>query len=189
MVSWKDWLTTFWKVLIHPLPKTFVEESHKAKDKLGDAILWLELGLIFTFCFNFIAYQYVPSLFIVISAILFYPIVFLFYVFITNTIYLRLFHRKESLYDEMLYFTAVIVVMAIILSCLLSIIPMVGSVIDGLPFLYALILLAIAIKTLSTLKLWESIVTVVLSTTITASGFVCIIAFVLSLMNTIPNVF
>ncbi len=36
-----DWLGTFWRVLVAPTPKTFLQEAKKADGKFASAVVWL----------------------------------------------------------------------------------------------------------------------------------------------------
>ncbi len=41
----KDWLRTFGRVAVRPLPSTFLTEAEKAKGKFGGAVGWLAFVL------------------------------------------------------------------------------------------------------------------------------------------------
>ena len=184
-----EWFETTWKILVRPLPSTFLNESKKSKNKLASAILWIEIGFIFLYSANYLLFRH-PEKFVTVLGVLFImPFVFLFYVFCMNTIYMRVFHRKTSKYDELLYSMTSIYILFMLLLVLLSAIPMIGAYANWVSFVYALILLVIAVRGITKLKVWESIVTVIVSTILGGAGFLCIPAIIGSLMTTVPKVF
>jgi hypothetical protein len=166
-----------------------VNESQKAKGKIFGAISWLLLIVAFNHFYVYAVYKYVFSLSVIIMTFLFFPIVFLFFVFCIETVYQKAFHRKKTYYDEFLYIAVAIFVPFQILSSPLGLIPSFGIYLGWASFIYPIILLVVAVKALTKLKTWQAIVTVVLSIILGLAGFFCIPAFLLSIMRAVPGVF
>lgn len=190
--SMKRWLYTFWRILIHPLPTTFIEEAKKAQNKLTVVVVWIEIGIALVYFLEFLATRYIPSLRTVLSAVIFLPIIFLFYVFSVNLVYMRVFHRRRNIYNELLYLMTSILLITIVFSSMFSFLPRTPIIFDYisfLPFLYGFILIIITVHAVGKMKFWQATVTVFLSTVLAVAGFLCIPAFIGSLMNTVPQVF
>ena len=183
----KDWLTTFWKIIIKPTPETFIEESKKAQGKLSTAIVWIVLSIILVYAFIFFAYDYLFHPATIIFATLLFPIVFLVFVFFTHLFYQRLFRRKKDYYSEFLYLFIGIFVPLSAIHFLVGLIPNIGPTLSNIIWAYLFVLIVIAVKAVSKLKVWQSIVTVFLGFLFASLGFLCIPAFLLSMMNAVPG--
>jgi hypothetical protein len=185
----RDWLSSFREIIIRPSQIAFVNESQKAKGKIFGAIGWLLFIAAFDQLYVYAVYKYVFSVSLVIMTFLVFPLVFLFLAFCIDTVYCKVFHHKNTYYDEFLYIAVAIFVPFQILSSSLSLIPTIGIYLGWASIIYPIILLIVAVKSLTKLKTWETIVTVVLSIILALAGFFCIPVFLLSIMRAVPRVF
>lgn len=184
-----DWITSIWKILISPIPNTFINESKKAKGKLVSAIIWTLFLVAYNYVLNFLLFKREYSALVIGFSFLLYPITVLFFVFLLNLVYRKLFHRKKSYYDEFLYFTVIDLVLYYLIVSLVLPIPKIGITLSWiLGTLYPVILLTIGVISLTKLKIWEAVVTVLISITIGIAGFLCIPGFISSLVFTLPQV-
>ncbi len=183
----KDWLTTFWKIIIKPTPETFLEEAKKAQGKLSTAIVWLVLSIIFICAYVYFTFDYLFPPASIIGTILIFPIVFLVLVFFTHLFYQRLFRRKKDRYSELLYLFVGIFVPFVVINLLVGLIPDIGLILADIVLVYIFVLAIVAVKAVTKLKLWQSIVTVVLGLLFASIGFLCLPAFLLSMMNAVPG--
>src|SRR5215211_114118 len=169
----RDWLTSFWEITVHPSQTTFINESRKAKGKFVSVIGWLTFVAAFNDLFVYVVYKQFAPLVIVLTFIV-GPIAFLLFAFWLDTIYRRAFHRQKSYYDEFLYLTVAIYVPYTIWSSLLRLTPSVGHFLWWTSFLYLVIMLTIAVKSLTKLKTWQAATTVIFSLVLGVMGLICL---------------
>jgi hypothetical protein len=185
----KDWLGSFWQITVRPSQTTFVNESRKAKGKFVSVIGWLTFIAAFTHLFVYVVYQQFFAPVVIVLTFIVLPIVFLLFAFWLDTVYRRAFHRQKSYYDEFLYLAVVIYVPWTIWSSLLSLTPSVGNYLWWASLLYLVIMLTIAVKSLTKLKTWQAAITVVFGLVLGVMGLICLPAFILSLTRAVPSVF
>ena len=125
----------------------------------------------------------------VLLALIFLPIVFLFYVYCVNFLYIRMFRRKKSYYDELLYLMTCILVISAVINSVISFLPLQCRFICWIPIIYGLVLNVIAVKSIISLKIWESVLTVVIGAILAMGGLICIPLFMISMLNSIPRMF
>src|SRR5690349_19072699 len=109
----KEWFVTFWRIASRPRSDTFIEVAAYAPGKFPSAIAGLALTGVCAFALS----QYVThggllyeTLFVVVIAM---PISVLVWVVCINLFYTRMFHRKRDHFEEMLYLTAAIYILAL----------------------------------------------------------------------------
>jgi len=184
----KDWLVTFWKVLISPSPKTFVAEAQKANGKFASAMGWIIFFSIYIFIFSIIALKQVMVIGF-IFVVLALPIAIIIFTSAMHFAYQRIFKRKQYLYDKLVYATVAILLpiqflfvpLSTILFPVLSV--SVNSILNYIIFLYQIVLLVIAFKSITNLKYWQSIATVLISIVVAGLVFLCTIPFLFSLLG------
>ncbi len=189
----KDWLGSFWNVLIRPSESTFVSEAKKAEGKTLSAVGSLVLFTAFFCLYNLAVLHYDFPIAAVILGFIIIPLYFLVLAFSLDTLCRKIFHRKKSYYEEFLYIGVVVFIISQLLFYLLSWIPFLGT--DYLTFtsiavayLYPIVLLIVAVKSLTKLTVWQATLTVILGVVSTIIGWFCIIVFMLSLMRAVPGV-
>lgn len=185
----KDWFTTFGMILIKPLPQTFVKESAKAKGKLPGIVGWLifitTLESIYYFTFRRFF-----SLALLLESVLLLPVVFLLFVFCVYKFCQKLTGRKKDYYSELLYLIVGICVPFSIISFGVAYIPgIIGYILGWITSIYPYILIIIAVKAITRIKIWQSFIVCSLSLIVAMIGFVCILFFFQGLMTTMPRVF
>ena len=188
MDMFKDWVTTFWKVVIKPVPETFVNEASKAKGKFSSAVAWLSFLAVLIHLSVFLLFDYVYPLWVTISTILFVPITFLVFVFFTHLFYQRLFHRKKDYQAEFLYLTVGISVPFVVIGSIVPVVPQIGTTLAWISLLYPIILMIIAVRAITKLYVWQATVTVFLGLFFSVLGFLCLPVFFFSMMNAVPGV-
>ena len=185
----KDWLGSFWGIIIHPSESTFVNEAQKAEGKTSSAIGWLLFLTVFTHIYNYIVFKSVFSIPVIILTFILIPLDALFLAFCLDTIYRRVFHRKKTYFDEFLYIVVVVLVSSQLFVSLLNLIPAIrGNYLLLASYLYPIVLLIIAVKSLTKLKGWQSAITVVLSVILALAGLICMPACLFSLMRAVPGI-
>ncbi len=187
MDTLKDWLVTFWKIIIMPMPETFIKEAKKAKGKFSSAVVWLVFLAVLIHLSIFLLFDYVYPLWVTISTILFVPITFFVFVFFIHMFYQRLFHRKKDYHAEFLYLAVGIFVPFVAIGSIVPMVPQVGTTLAWISLLYPIILMIIAVSTITKLKAWQSTVTVFLGLFFATLGFLCLPAFFFSMMNAVPG--
>jgi hypothetical protein len=185
----KDWLGSFWEITVRPSQTTFINESRKTKGKFVSVIGWLIFVATFTHVYVYVVYKQFFAPAVIVLTFIVIPIVFLLFAFWLDTICRRAFHRQKSYYDEFLYLTVVIYVPYTIWSSLLSLVPSVGNYLWWASLLYLVIMLTIAVKSLTKLKTWQAATTVILGLVLGILGLICLPAFILSLTRAVPSVF
>ena len=187
MAIFQDWLLTFYRIIVSPLPRTFINEAKKAKGKFPSAVLWLTLAVLIADAIIYFATGYFPVSRILMSLI-FLPIIFLVFVFSLDILYKKLFDRKKSYYDELLYLVVGVYTPFSVISSLTSLIPKVGQILSWILFVYPLLLVILLLKSLTNLKFWQASVVVSLGTILTLGSLFCIPAFILSMMGALPRI-
>jgi hypothetical protein len=188
-VTLKDWFSSFWEILVRPSKTTFINESQKAKGKLPSVIGWLIFIMAFDHVFVYAIYKQLFSPLVIVLTFIIFPIVFLLFAVFLDTIYRRAFHRKKSYYDEFLYLAVAIYVPYSIWSAPLALIPSLGTYLWWASLVYLVILLTIAVKSLTKLKTWQAAITVIISLLLGVMGLICFPVFLLSLTRAVPSVY
>ena len=137
---------------------------------------------------NFLVNKYF-SLSVIVKSILFMPIVALFFVFCVHRLYQKLFGRKKNHYDELLYLIVGSYVPFVLVSIFIALIPGVGKILFRITMNYPLILVVIAVKAITKLKVWQSIVVVGLGALLAMAGSLMIPLFITSILHTTSVMF
>jgi hypothetical protein len=184
----KDWLITFGMIMIKPSPQTFVIESKKAKGKFLTALAWVAFAAIAIDIQTLIINNYF-SISKILKSLLFMPIVVLFSVFCIHLLYQRLFGRKKDLYSELLYLIVGVFVPFVLISIFVNHIPVVGEMLYWVVLAYPLILTIIAVKTITKLKVWQSIVIVFLGSVVAVISYFIFPILITSIMYSTSRMF
>lgn len=180
----KDWLGSFWHVMIYPSQGTFAHESQKAGGKTTSAIGWLIFLAVFLHLYNYVVFKSVSPLSVVLLTLLLIPLDFFLLAFWLDTISRKVFHHKTSSYEQFLYIGVVIGVVSQILFSILNLIPPLrGYYLAEASYLYPIIILIVAVHSLTKLRIWESIITVILSVLLSLIIFACTSIFLLSMAS------
>lgn len=191
--TFKDWIYTFWRVLILPTPKTFLAESQKADGKFTSAVGWLIFFVVYIFIFSiFIFKQVLITGFV--GMILVIPLTIILFTSAMHFVYQRMFKRKQFIYDKLIYLNT-----AILLSIQFLFVPLstlflpvstvtINSILSYGILLYQFILITIAFKSISNLKYWQASITVVISILAAGITLLCTIPFVLSMMGGVNTI-
>jgi hypothetical protein len=179
----QDWLGTFWRILISPVPKTFVEEAEKAHDKFASAIGWAVFLAIYSYLVPILAgYTFNFTVFVLLLLIL--PLVVVLVPSTAHFMLVRVFHRKEYLYDKILYiFTAILVVFQLITNLTFFVPAKIAPVLNSLLIAYTAVLLIIAISAIAKIKYWQAVIVTFSSVVAGAFIFMCTLPLVTSLMG------
>jgi hypothetical protein len=178
----KDWLSTFGMIIARPLPETFLVEAKKAKGKFAGAVAWIAFVAVFAEA-NVLILLERFSFSRILKALLFTPIVFILSVFCIHMFYQKFFGRKKYYDEELLYLIVGIFVPFMLASILVSNIPIVGGVVSWIIFAYAVILTVIAVKAITKLKIWQSVIVVFSGLVVAAIGYFVIPLLIFSLMS------
>ena len=180
----KDWLGTFWRILISPTPKTFIEEAEKAKNKFTSAIGWTVFIAFYAYflplikgpTFNFTLLLY---------SLLIFPLVIVLVPSVTHFVLQRLFRQKKYLYDKILYiYAAILILFQLIINPITYFAPQkVALVLNYFFIVYQVILFVIATKSIANIKYWQAIVTTICSFAAGAVIFICALPFITSIMS------
>lgn len=185
----KDWLGSFWNILIRPSQSTFFDEAQKAQGKTGSAVGWILFLTIFIHLYNYVAFNYVYPIYVIISSFILLPLDIFILTFCMDTICRKVFHRRRSYYDEFLYLWVVIFVISQVIIVVLSLIPAIrDNYLSWVLFLYPIGLLTVAVKSLTELKIWQAAITVVLSVILASLFLICGPVFLFILIGTVPGV-
>jgi hypothetical protein len=177
----KDWLGTFWKVIVSPTPKTFLAEAQKAPDKFSSAMGWLVFFAIYLYGVVTIGIAPLPIA-ALISAVLLIPLVVILLTSAMHFVCQRVFHQKKYFYDKLLYITvAILLPIQFIFAPVTLFLPEKFSLaLIYVLLLYQIVLLALALKTIANLEYWQALVTVFISVVVGILAFLCSIPFIMS---------
>lgn len=183
-----DWLTTFWRILISPTPGTIRAEAQKAEGKFSSAVGWLAFFAVYVFVFYVIATKQVlfTGLIVVMLALPLSVVLFTSAIHFVNQ---RIFKQKQYLYEKLMYINvAILLPIQMIYTPIWAILALrswttINSVLSYVVLLYQIVLLVIAVKTLTNLKYWQAVITVFISMIIASLVFLCTIPFILSMLG------
>lgn len=163
-----DWLGTFWRVLVAPTPKTFLQEAKKADGKFVSAVVWLVVYALCIFGVASIVAGSMLSIPALLMLLFLVPMVVILFISVLNFICQRIFHRKAYIYDKLLYLTVSILLPLFMIFALISAFlpPDVFKVLIFLLFFYQVILLTIAVKGIAAIEYWQSFVALVFAMTV-----------------------
>jgi hypothetical protein len=179
----KDWFGTFWQILILPTPKTFVDESEKANKKFGSAVSWVIFIILYSYLISAIAGYVLDFTLFIIGALIF-PLVIILASSASHFVLQRFFHRKQYLYDKILYiYTAIFVLFQFIINPIIFFSPPTVSIFNYILIAYQFILLIIATKAIAKVKYWQATITVITALIIGVIIFICVYPFIISLMG------
>jgi hypothetical protein len=185
----KDWLGTFWRILVSPSPATFVKEAEKAENKMASAIGW---AVFISFYSYLLPLMKGPTFkfTILLYGVLIFPLVIILVPSATHFMLQRLFHRKQYLYDRLLYiFTAILVLFQLIVNPIGYFAPpAIASALSYILIAYQFVLFVIAVKAIAKIKYWQSVVSVFASIAAGALIFVCTLPFITSMMGGINRI-
>lgn len=178
METIKDWLGTFWKILIAPTAKTFVEEAEKAQNKFASAILWSVFIAICSYLIPAMAGQVFNGM-ILIFALLIFPLVIVLVPSVAHFMLQRVFRRKQYLYDKILYiFTAILVLFQLIVNISFFMPTNISTVFNYIIVAYQIVLLIVAVKAVAKVNYWQAVSTILASFTAGALIFICALPFI-----------
>ncbi len=184
-----DWLDTIWNLLAHPGPDTFQQEAKKAPGKLVSALIWVVAAVTVVALGTTLIYRLPLDLGTIAILWFFAPIAFLFFSFSLDVMYRKVYGAKQSLYDEFLYLITALLVPFMLLSFLLSLVPVAGPYLGWLIWLYPIFLLVQIIRALTRLKPGQAVALTVLSILLGGAGGFCLPLFLLAMSGVMPGVF
>src|SRR5258706_740296 len=184
----KDWLGTFWKVLVSPTPQTFLTEAQKGSDKFSSALGWLIFFAIYLYALVTIGIPPLPVAAFV-TAVLLIPLVVILFTSAMHFTYQRVFHRKEYLYDNLLYITfSILLPLQFIFVPLALFLPeKVSLVLIYVLLLYQIALLVMALKAIAKLEYWQALFTVFISVIVGILVFFCTLPLIISAIGEVKN--
>jgi hypothetical protein len=184
-----DWLRTFWKLLTSPTPKTFVSESKKAKGKFRSAVAWLMFLAVYSFIFSIFL---LGQAFIIgfVGMLVVIPLTVILFSFVMNFVYQRLFKGKQSVYDKLMYLNTGILLPIQFLFVPVSTLVLVplasitfNAIVTDVVLFYQFALIMIAFQSITSLRFWQTAITVTLSFFAAGLTLLFTVPFVLSLIG------
>jgi len=157
----KDWLGTYWKILLVPTPKTFMAESRKADGKTASAVVWLLFYAAYLCIMANILIG--PSSFIgVVSVVVLVPLAVFLLASLMHFAYQWISHRKNYVYDQLLYLTvAILLPLEFVFVPVALVLPgPFGPVLAFIVLLYQVGLLVIALASVAKIEIWEALISV-----------------------------
>ncbi len=187
-----EWFTDFWRVLISPTPNTFKEIAKHAKDKFSGGVVWVLLAILTDRIFLWISSateesDSVAFAWTLVFNLIAVPLLFIFFSYFLNFIYKKMFNRKKDCHEEVYYLSILIFIPLFFATAVLRFFPPVVMWVTWIILGYQLILLVIAVKTLTHLKAWQALVSVLVSLPLTLFAFICFAAWIPSLMDSTSN--
>jgi len=190
MVSLKYWLVSICLVFIKPIPKTFKKITQDVKGVLGASIAWVVLMtsifIITVGQLGFYEGGYIAQL---IIAIIIMPIWFLLFVYLLEYINKRVFHRKQSWYEELLFSTTIVFILTTVLDLIPIVLNYENDMLNLALLIYPIALLIISVIAITKVKIWQSIVSVLLVSGLSVGAFLFIGFFLMSMIQVVPSMF
>lgn len=187
-----DWFNDFGRVLIAPHPDTFKEIAKHANDKFSGGVVWVLLAILADrICLwlssatedsNSIAFAWTLVLNLIAA-----PLLFIFFSYFLNFIYKKMFNRKKDCHEAIYYLSILIFVPLSFVTAVLRFFPSVVTWVSWIILGYQLLLLIIAVKAITHLKVWQAVVSVLVSLPLTFFAFICFALWLPSLMDSTAN--
>lgn len=160
-----DWFGTFLDLLATPTPKTFREEAAKADGKFSSAVGWLVFYALYICVMASIAVGQVLPVLTMMTIVISIPMGVILFVSAMNFICQRVLHRKQYIYEKLLYLTVAILLPVFVVVAPISItVP--ASILRIIIFvgvLYQVGMLTIMLKSIANIAYWQAFVTVFVS--------------------------
>jgi hypothetical protein len=160
-----DWFGTFWKVLISPTPQTFLQEVKKAEGKFASALAWLVFYAIYMVAMASLAIRDLLSVPTLLTVVCLIPLTVILFTSVINFICQRIFHRKEYIYDQLLYITVSVLLPVFIIFAPISafVDANIFKILIFILLFYQAAVLTVGVKTVANIAYWQAFVTVVFS--------------------------
>ena len=195
MASIRQWLLSFWSVLIRPTTKTFYSINKSVEDCFGGAIAWIAVVIVLYFAPASIIYDDPELFYAMIVCIIMVPIWFLLFVFVTHKVNKLMIQDDNYYYDQLLYSSAVIFVLtSLMFYVFVGLIPQLIAQENNIlfifvPIVYWLLLSTIGFKAIFDFGYVQSIITLVVSLIISLVGFAIIGSVFMHVIQAIPKFF
>jgi hypothetical protein len=182
-----DWLTTFWKILISPTPNTFISESKKAKGKFRSAAAWLVFFAMYAFFFSalLLGQAFIAGF---VGLVLIIPLTVILFSFVMNFVYQKLFKGKQSIYDKLMYLNTGILLPIHFLFVPVSTLVLVplasitfNAIVTDVILFYQFALIMIAFQSITSLRFWQTAITVTIAFFVAGLTLLLTIPLILSL--------
>jgi hypothetical protein len=185
-----DWLSTFWKILTEPSQATFLAAAKCAKRKFVTAMLWLiAIATLYYIRGRFITGVSL-GIMLLFLAVIALPISVLVCVTSIHFFLKRMFHCKADHYDEILYLTVAVIVVVSLIVLGFSLIPgITGRILMWAALVYLVVLLVVAVKSITKLMWVEALVSVIVSLIVAGGAFVCSPFLIASLTGGVEGIF
>jgi len=155
-----------WNIIVDPRPQSLSRIAKNTNNTWQASIGWL---IIVSFLFSIaLAIFANDNAFIgrVIIGTLMFTIGILFWVFCIHYLCMVLFHKRTNYYEALLYIVVSIYTVAITFSIILYILPFGNGMLDLVAFIYFLVLVTIAIRAITNLAWWKTLITMTISTSL-----------------------
>jgi hypothetical protein len=184
MIEIRRWAVGLWKTLTSPMPRTFMELG-----RMGEEIPIASLVVLsFTFLVFYLVGVYTAGITISIIDMILTMItgvlVITFWVAIIHFLYLKTFHRKEVVFNQLLFVCVDTFIVTQSVGILIWFIPIIGEVSDLITAVYLVALMTSAVMGVTRLSFGRSAVIVIISLPIT----IIFVFFIYSLLTTVPRV-
>ena len=195
MSSIKQWLLSFWTVLISPTSKTFTSITQEVNDKFGEAIAWIVIIIVLFLAPISIIYDDIETFNLLVVSIVMVPIWFLLFVFLMHKMNQVFFDNNKYCYDKLLFSSVVVFVVTsivILLSTFLSnlFFPESNNFIFLIaPVIYWFALSTISVKVIMDLNYLQSFANVLISFILSSIGFFFVGTLFMLVIQDIPRFF
>jgi hypothetical protein len=195
MSSIKQWLLSFWTVLISPTPKTFTSITQEVNDKFGEAIAWIVIIIVLFLVPISIIYDDIETFNLLVVSIVMVPIWFLLFVFLMHKMNQVFFDNNKYCYDKLLFSSVVAFVVTSIVILLLTFLsnlffPESNNLIFLIaPVVYWFVISTISVKVIMDLNYLQSFANVLISFILSSIGFFFVGTLFMLVIQDIPRFF
>jgi hypothetical protein len=195
MTRLKQWMMSFWSILIRPNKQTFISITQESEDHFGETIAWIEFIIFLFFAPISIIYDEPDLFYGMITCMVMVPIWFLLFVFLMHRINQILSKNSHYCYDQLLFSTGTIfVVTSLIFIIILYLIDFVFS--QGqydyfllVPVIYWFVLTMISVRAITESSFIHTLMNVIMSLVISLIGFIFIGSIFMLIIQEIPRFF
>ena len=183
MIEVRRWTIGLWKTLTSPIPRTFKELGRLGEEKPIASLVVLSFALLVLYLVSLYSPGTSISIMDMILTMITGVLMIASWVAIIHFLYQRMFHRKEVVFNQLLFVSVCTFIVTQTLGTLIWFVPMIGEASGVIEIVYLVALTTSAVMGVTRLSFVRSVAIIILSIPIT----IIFMFFIYSLLPTVPR--
>jgi hypothetical protein len=184
MIEVRRWAMGLWKTLTSPVPGTFKELGQLGEEKPIASLVVLSFALLVLYLVSFYSPGTSISIMDMILTMITGVVMIGFWVAIIHFLYQRMFHRKEVVFNQLLFVGVCTFIVTQTLGVIIWFVPMIGEARGVIEIIYLVALTTSAVMGVTRLSFVRSVAIIIISIPIT----IIFMFFIYSLLPIVPKV-